>query len=69
MQIFAIICLVVIVITIQHLLNWGWRAASNVKYDKIGAEVFMCLGTLIGIVITLICGYHIIIWTYPLLNK
>lgn len=25
MKLFAIICLTVIMITVQHLINWGWR--------------------------------------------
>jgi hypothetical protein len=63
MEIFSIICLVVILITIQHLLNWGWRI---VKKDKefIG---LIFTATMLSITITFLIIYHIILWGNKLL--
>ncbi len=33
MKLFAIICLAVILIVIQHLLNWMWRNAKEEKFE------------------------------------
>lgn len=63
MQIFAICCLVVIVITTQHLLNWGWRKLY--KHNI----VILWLINWIAFLITWFGFKYIIIWTYPLLNK
>lgn len=58
MEIFSIICLVAILITIQHLLNWGWRA---IKKDK-EFVVVIFIATMLSILITFLIIYHIILW-------
>jgi len=53
MKIFAIICLSVILIVIQHLMNWGWRkwfGSKSNNYDNPGGIgiVVMLFGLLIS---------------------
>lgn len=57
---FAIICLIVILIAIQHLLNWGWR--------KLNDKGVMFILTLYAAYITWACIVHIVLWLYPLIK-
>lgn len=63
MEIFSIVCLVAILITIQHLLNWGWRAT---KKDKEFVSLIF-VATMLSILITILIIYHIILWGNKLL--
>lgn len=66
MLIFAIICLMIILLTIQHLLNWGWRNANN--HSDPGASVIMFILSVIATGVTALCIYHITLWLYPLIK-
>jgi len=61
MTVFAIICLIVILLSIQHLLNWIWRV---VKHDDVGIAF---VATLFVFCITCLCIKYIVLWMYPLL--
>lgn len=61
MEKFAVICLIVIFLTIQHILNWMWRKSNN---ETVVPFVFI---TAISAIISGIILYHIIIWSYPIL--
>ena len=57
MEVFSIVCLVVILFVIQHLLNWFWRKNCN---DS---------SFVLGFLLTVVCGlvsfgiiYQIIDW-------
>lgn len=56
MVIFSIICLVVIVLAIQHLINWLWR---NTKEVDIAPAVML---TVFSVIVTWYCIYYIILW-------
>jgi len=63
MKIFAIICLIIILITIQHLLNWLWRKSFKDLEDK--DEGFIIVAIFASIFLGFIsygCGYYIIQW-------
>lgn len=69
MKIFAVICLIVILIAIQHLTNWAFRALySDFENDDerggtLTATLFLL--TIVGI-ITFFAGKYLILWAYPL---
>jgi len=63
MEVFSIICLVVLFIGLQHLLNYLWRKA--VKNSSLHTIVFLL--TLICGVISAVIIYHIILWGKNLL--
>lgn len=63
MEIFAIVCLTIILIGIQHLLNWGWR--NSRKEDL---EVFMFVITGLSFFITIVIVWKIGVWMQPLLK-
>ncbi len=67
MEIFAVTCLVIIFIIIQHLLNWGWRKAIN--SSNIHSVPIMFVMTFFALVFACICLQNIIMWGYPLLTK
>jgi Kef-type K+ transport system membrane component KefB len=56
MEIFSIICLIVIIVAVQHLLNWLWR---KIESDTSFIAVML---TVVGLVISWACLYHIILW-------
>jgi hypothetical protein len=56
MEIFSIVCLVIIMFAIQHLLNWLWRQVEEDSF------IPTFIVTLIGLLISWICLYHIILW-------
>ena len=58
MEVFSIVCLVVILFVIQHLLNWFWR--KNYKED--GLLVIGIVLTLYSIVLSGAIIHQIIIW-------
>lgn len=56
MEVFSIICLVIVLLAMQHLLNWLWRKASKDE-DMVGEVVaisFLLLGVSYGIIHTII---------------
>lgn len=60
MKEFAIICMAIVLIGIQHLLNWMWR--SVVKQDE---EVLIVLGffaSIAALAITILGGYWLAHW-------
>lgn len=69
MNIFASIVLIIIVIIIQHLLNWLWRYTYN-KNDNLETDDFAPLMflTFICFLITVICIKYIVLWLYPVIT-
>lgn len=67
METFAVIVLVIIVVSIQHLVNWMWRwdSKNNTRADI--SLLFIVLTT-ISIFISWACIYHIILWGYPIIS-
>lgn len=65
MTTFSIIMLTLILLGIQHLLNWLYRRAN----EDIDLVIFAFIGTAVGIVISIVCLYHIILWGQPLILK
>lgn len=61
MVIFSIICLVIILIVIQHLLNWLWRQVEENSF------MLTFMVTLVGLLISWVCLYHIILWSKDLI--
>lgn len=59
---FAIICSIIILFSITQLINWMWR---KVHPDEIGVGF---AATIVAMVVSWACLYHIIIWTYPLIK-
>ncbi len=55
---FSIVCLVVIILVMQHLLNWFWRV-SDIGNELI---VLKIAATIVSIVVTFFCVYLIISW-------
>lgn len=67
MQVFAIICLIILLISIQHLVNWGMRGIwKEVGEDGNLTMTFFLL--VVAGVITFYAGRYLILWTYPLIN-
>jgi len=65
MELFAIISLAIIIIIIQHLLNWASRKLINEEH----LLVLLMFTYVLGAVLTIICFKYIIIWGQPLLNN
>jgi len=65
MQIFAIICLCIILLSIQHLLNWLIRLFFKHDADFAIGTIWI---SLLGLLISWVCLYYIILWTYPLIK-
>ena len=65
MEIFAIICLVVIMVTIINLVNWAWRTIAQ---DDDGGTTMAVIITLIGGIAVVGCLKFITIWGAPLLG-
>lgn len=59
MEIFSIICLVIIMLGIQHLLNWMWRGYQKIKGELIVPTVML---TVLSIIPTWYCIYYMILW-------
>lgn len=59
MVLFSIICISVILITIQHLLNWSWRKNFN---DPDGI-IIPIIASIVGTFITIILGFYLITWS------
>lgn len=57
MEIFAIVMLVLIILGIQHLLNWG---ARSVKTQN-DVSAFMIV-SILALAVTILLIYQIIIW-------
>ena len=66
MNIFAIACLISILITVQHLLNWAIRGIWAEKNDNNGFPTFLFI--VLSAIITFFAGKYLILWTYPFLN-
>ena len=66
MNIFAITCLISILITVQHLLNWALRSIWEDKHD--GNVLFSAVVIVISLFITFFAGKYLILWAYPFLN-
>lgn len=62
MIIFSIICLVVILLGMQHLLNWMWRSVEGI--DAISGALVL---TAIFLIISFLIICYIIKWGQPLL--
>ncbi len=58
MEIFSIICLVIILFGIQHLLSWFWRK----NYKEEGLLVLGVMLTILSLLITSFGIYFIIVW-------
>jgi len=57
MEIFSIVCLVVILFGIQHLLSWFWRKNGNENSFVLGFFLTVIVGLIsFGII------YQIIVW-------
>jgi hypothetical protein len=63
MEIFACICLIVIMMTIQHLLNWMWR-----KFPTDVAPLSIIISILGGL-ISCVLLFFIIKWGFFILFK
>ena len=62
---FAIVCLVAILIALQHLLNWLIRAMSERGEDN-AAGIFAAIVVFGGL--SYLCLYYIVKWWGPLIN-
>lgn len=62
MEIFAIVCLVVIVLALQHVVNWMWRSVKD--SEEMTAAAVVTVAILGG---TLILVIKIIEWGAPLI--
>lgn len=63
MEVFACICLIVIIISLQHVLNWLWRKAESEDISDVGVimvSIFLLL-------ITWFCIVHLVKWLHPLI--
>lgn len=61
MKTFALIILVIIMITTQHLLNWTWRwDYKNSCESNKGIMSFLLL--IVAIAITFTCGHYFLKW-------
>lgn len=60
MTIFAIICMMVIILTLQHLVNWSWRNTHIDDAIPVILSVVSCIVTVIGTM-------YIIVWGSTLL--
>lgn len=58
MEIFAILCLIIVMFTLQHLINWMCRAFY--KDDKLITPLTFAIMITFGV--TYVCIYHIILW-------
>ena len=58
MEVFSIVCLVVILFGLQHLLNWFWR--KNYKDESL--QVLGFLITTITCLVTFGLIYQILLW-------
>lgn len=58
MEVFSIVCLVVILFGIQHLLNWFWRK----NYKEEGLIPIGIMLTLLSLIISGAIIHQIIIW-------
>lgn len=66
MEIFAFICLIVILVSIQHLLNWGWRVAVSSHNDN--TIIGMIVISLVAALLSVLAGRFLILWGYQILN-
>jgi hypothetical protein len=64
MAIFSVTCLVIIILAIQHLLNWYFRKLADVSLIPLS---IICI--LVGTIITTVCVVHITLWLYPIISK
>ena len=62
MTVFAIICLVVILLVGQHLINWMWRAIGDTESPVAIVATFLIL------IISVVCIRYIILWGYPVIT-
>ena len=67
MTTFAIVMLSIILIASHHLYNWMVRAIIEEAGNEENPLIIFL--SIILITLTLVCGYYIIIWTYPLLQQ
>jgi hypothetical protein len=66
MILFAIICLAIIIILIQHLLNWLWRSSwKDGNNDILGLSF---IASIVGLSVVYICFYYIVKWGCILIN-
>ncbi len=70
MQGFAIVCLICILIAVQHLVNWAMRKIWS-GFNKPDTDLALWLSAILLIVaaiITFFTGKYLILWAYPFLN-
>lgn len=58
MVIFSIICLVVIILGLQHIVNWIWRKFN----EDDGLFMLALFATFVSLIISAVCIKYIIIW-------
>lgn len=63
MEKFAIACLMIIVVSIQHLINFAWRKTKDEQLLP-----FCIIAIALALFLTFICFYYITIWWYPLIR-
>lgn len=61
MTIFAIACLIIIILVATHLLNWMWR---EVTFELVAPLI----GTIFYIILMILCFKYVILWAYPLIS-
>lgn len=61
MEIFAISCLIAILVASHHVLNWVWRWKDQ---DLVPIQIMVSLLT---VLINIGCIRYIILWGYPLI--
>lgn len=61
MKTFALITLIVIMITAQHLLNWVWRWDYKNSCES-NKGIMSFLLSIVAIAITFTCGYYFLKW-------
>lgn len=67
MEIFAISCLIILFLVFQHLINWAWRTMYNCSFEN-DEETGGILFILLLILLSVLIGKYIILWTYPLIS-
>ena len=65
MIVFSIICLVVIMLSLQHLLNWVWRKTWEKDDTSLFIGVLWISG--VSLAVSYACIYHILLWGKDLL--